>query len=91
MHLSFDFLRTIAARLQLSATAVGTLRRYLIGMAAIMARQLVEVAMKGERDIAVLTMRHPAALLTLDHGRIATTVLEEDGLFATFQSLAHLT
>ena len=38
----------------------------------------------------MLAMGHPAALLALDQRRIATTVLEEDGLFATLQSLAHL-
>ena len=90
VHLGLDLLRAIAMRLQLGTTAIGTLRRHLIGIAAIMTRQLVQIAMKGERHVAVLAMRHPSTLLTLNHGRIAATVLEEDGLFAMFQGLAHL-
>ena len=46
--------------------------------------------MEGERDVAMLAMRHPTTLFALDHRGIASAVLEEDSLFATFQGLAYL-
>ena len=45
--------------------------------------------MKRQRHVAVLTTGHPATLLALEHGGIAATVLEEYGLLAALQGLAH--
>ena len=55
-----------------------------------MARQLVEIAVESKTDITMLAMRYPTTLFTLNHRCIATTVLEENDLFATFQCLSGL-
>ena len=55
-----------------------------------MARQLVEIAVESKTDITMQAMRYPTTLFTLNHRCIATTVLEENDLFATFQCLSGL-
>ena len=90
MHLGLDLLRTIAMRQQLGTATIGAFRWYLICIPAIMARELIQVTVEGERYIAVLTMRHPSTLFAFDHRRIAPAVLEKNRLFPTFQSFAHL-
>ena len=46
--------------------------------------------MEGERHVAMLAAGHPSALLALQHGGIAATVLEEYDLLAALQCLAGL-
>ena len=55
-----------------------------------MAGKLVEITMESQRHVAMLAVGHPTTLLTLNHGCIATTVLEEYSLFAALQSLTDL-
>ena len=64
-------------------TQVG--KRYRI--AAVVAHQAVVMLVIGERHIAVFTLRNPAALFAAHHGRVASTILEQNHLFVIFQSL----
>jgi hypothetical protein len=89
-HFIFNLLRSIASRLKFTTATGGTLCRHLISIAAVVARELVQVTMEGEGNITVLAMGHPATLFALNHRSIATTILEEDGLFASLESLAYL-
>ena len=89
-HLIFNLLRAKAPCHQLCTAASRALRGHLIGIAAVVARQLVKTAMIGQRHVTVLTTGHPSALLALQHGGIATTVLEEDDLLAMLQGLTRL-
>ena len=89
-HFVFDFLRSIATRLKFTTATSRALGRHLISIAAVMTSKLIEVAMKGQRHITMLTMRYPTTLFTLNHRSIAATVLEKDSLFATFKGLAYL-
>ena len=45
--------------------------------------------MMGERHVAMVAARHPATLPALYHGHVAPAVLEDDGLLAAFERLAH--
>jgi hypothetical protein len=84
-----NLLSTVAASLQRRAAATGTDGRHTVGLTTVVAAELVELTVVGQRHVATLTAGHPPALPTLEHGSIAATVLEEDGLLATFQRLAY--
>ena len=87
-YLVFYLLRAVAAALQFLTSAGRTFRRYAVGIAAVVARQHVQCAMECQRHVAVLAVGHPSALLTLHHRCPSASVLEQNGLFATFQGLA---
>ena len=61
---------------------------HTIDVAAVVAYHLVEAAVPGEGHVAAFAARHPSAGATFEQGRIATPVLEEDGLFAACQRIA---
>ena len=84
-HVGLNLLRAVAAGLQLRSATGGAGHGHLVDGTAVVAYQLVHLAVQRQRDVTVLTVGHPAALLTLYHRGIAAAVLEEDGLLATFQ------
>ena len=88
-HLVFYFLRSEATARQVRIAAIGTGLRHQISIAAIMACQLPQSFMIGERHIAVLAMGHPSAYAALHHRRKAAAVLEEYHLLAPLECLAH--
>ena len=55
-----------------------------------MTGQLIQLPMKGQGYITMLTMRHPSTLSALYQGGKATTVLEENRLLSSLQSLSYL-
>ena len=63
---------------------------HIIGGAAIMAYQPVELLMIGQADITELAFGHPSALAAFHDGRIAAPVLEQDDLFLVAQGFFHL-
>ena len=89
-HFVFDLLCPVTTSLKFMTATSRTLDRHLISIAAVVARELIQVTMEGEGYITVLAMRHPPTLFALNHRSIAATILEEDGLFASFQGLAYL-
>ena len=66
------------------AAGGASLQRW-IDRPAIVAMQLVGQLVEAKRNVAVLALRYPAADLADLVGRIATAVLEEDGLAALFE------
>ena len=87
-QLVLDLLRAIAPPLQFLLPQAGTLGRDPVGVAAVVAGQLVHGSVERERDVAVLAAGHPSALLALNHRGVAAAVLEEDGLLAALQGLS---
>lgn len=53
-----------------------------------MASEAVGVFVVDERDVAVLALRDPVAVVAFDAEREAATVLEEDDLFVVFECFA---
>ena len=88
-HLFLYLLRTIASCPQVCRTATGTFCGHSIGEAAVVACQLIHLAVQRQFHVAVLTRRHPATLSALYLGGEATAVLEQDGLFTMLQGLTH--
>ena len=76
----FYFLRAEAAVAQVSALAGGADAGQLVGVATVVAGQLVQPLMVGEADVAVLALGYPAAGVALYHGGEAAAVLKEDDL-----------
>ena len=87
-HLFLYLLSTIAVRPEVSVSTARTLCGHLVDRSAIVARQLVQLAMQRQFHITMLTGGHPATLVALYHGCKTATVLKQDGLFATLQGLA---
>ena len=89
VYLLLYLLRAIASAAQIGRAAARTLRRDAVGIATIVARQLVQLAVVGQRDITVLTGGYPATLAALHDRSKTSAVLEQDGLFAPFQGFTH--
>ena len=89
VNLLFNLLRAIASTTQIGRATAWALRWDAVGIATVVARQLVQLAVVGQRDITVLTGRHPATLPALYHRGKAAAVLEQDDLFTTLQGLTH--
>ena len=84
------FFRAEAAVAQVSALAGGADAGQLVGVATVVAGQLVQPLMVGEADVAVLAFGYPAAGVALYHGGETAAVLKEDDLFFLFQRLADI-
>ena len=54
-----------------------------------MAHQLVVELVQGEAYVAVVAVWHPAAVLAFNHCRVASSVLEQDNLFARSYSFVY--
>ena len=86
----FYFFRAEAAVAQVSALAGGADAGQLVGVATVVAGQLVQPLMVGEADVAVLAFGYPAAGVALYHGGETAAVLKEDDLLFLFQRLADI-
>ena len=88
-YLVLNVLGAIATTTDVRVLAIGTDGGHGIGGATVMARQEVETLVERERHVAVLTLGHPPTHPTLEHGRKAATVLEEDNLTTGGERIAH--
>ena len=88
-QLVFDAFGTQTSPHEFCTSTVGALHWHRISISAIVTGEQVDILMKCKRHIAVLALRHPSAYLTFHHRCKATTVLEQNGLFAMRQSLAY--
>ena len=89
-HKVLNFLCAVATAPQMRVLTAGTFRRYGIGVAAVVAGELVGSFVQCEAHVAVLTPRHPSALFALKHRGKAAAVLEQYCLLAALQCLAYL-
>ena len=85
----FYFFRAEAAVAQVSALAGGADAGQLVGVATVVAGQLVQPLMVGEADVAVLALGYQRRCCTLSWGE-AAAVLKEDDLLFLFQRLADI-
>ncbi len=85
----FYLLRAVASVAQFGVGAIGTLIGHTILCSTIMAHKFVDALMEREAHVAAGAARRPATSATLEHGRIAAAILEEDGLPTAGQSMAH--
>ena len=89
-HLFLYFLRAVAARPEVCRFTARALCRNAVRETTVVAGQLVQLAVVGQRYVTVLAGGHPTTLAALDDRGKATAVLEQNGLFAVFQCLAYL-
>ena len=89
-NIIFNLFRTKTAVYQFRPFTGGTSLRKLVGIAAIMAGQLIDSFMIGKTYITVLTLRHPTAGTTFYHRSKTTAVLKKNHLFLLFQSFFHI-
>ena len=90
LNIIFNLFRSKTTIDQFCTFAGGTGFRQLIGIAAIMACQLVDSLMISQAHIAVLTFRHPAASTTFYHRCKSAAILKENDLFFLLQCLFHV-
>ena len=89
-HLLLYLLRAVAARPEVCRFTARALCRNTVRETAVVAGQLVQLAVVGQRYVTVLAGGHPTTLAALDDRGKATAVLEQNGLFAVFQCFAYL-
>ena len=85
LYIVFYLFGTESPVYQFNALTCRTGTGQLIGIATIMAGQLIDAFMIGQADITILTFRHPPAGTAFNHRCKAPAVLEQNDLFFLLQ------
>ena len=90
LDIILDALRAETFMLKLHASTSRTRAGHLVGASAIVASEHIQALVIGQAHVAILALGHPTTGVTLYHWGKTTTVLEEDDLLFSFQSIVYL-
>ncbi|CDF21703.1 uncharacterized protein BN736_01468 [Prevotella sp. CAG:617] len=84
-----NLLRAVAQVAPVGVATVGAAARHLERGSAVVTHHAVLALVEGQADVAARAARYPAARVTLNDGRVAPAVLEQNDLLALLQRLLH--